>query len=235
MLTDTQLAQVGNFDIATVNNLRPAIGGGRDLLSAAGACDVTKYVTELSVSGTVAFTLAAPTVVGDRKRIICVSATSTPVGTLTISSPDDTAGFVLPSTIVFSAAGQLVELIATSNLKWRAIHVDRAGVQTLVIGTTLTAGLVMSHLYACSVTGTVSSTIAAGRGLPNGIAPGDKCIVGCSVAASTPVGNIEFAGLTTANVAATNLAAIGATTDTVNLEWNGSAWLVVGNTGVTVS
>jgi len=49
------------------------------------------------------------------------------------------------------------------------------------------------------------------------------------------VGNINFTGLTLANVAATDLQAIGATTDTVSLEWNGVAWLVTANSGVTVA
>lgn len=235
MLNEGQLLRVGNFDTDTISNLREILGGTVDSLSAAGALSLQTHVSELTVSGTLAFTLAAPTVAGQRKRIVCVSAASTPLGTVTISSPDDTTGFVCPSTMVFTAAGQAVELVATAALKWRVRMVNRAGVQILVIGTTVTTGMVLAHTYSCSVTGTVSSTAAANRGIPNGIVAGDRCIVACSTAASIPVGNINFTGLTLANVAATDLQAIGATTDTVSLEWNGAAWLVTANSGITVA
>lgn len=234
MLTEAQLFAVGNFDQSTIDNLREALGGGVEAISAAGALSLASYNTDLTVSGTVAYTLAAPTVIGQRKRITCVSATSTPLGNLTISAPDTTTGFVLPSLVTFTAAGQTLELIATAGLLWRArIGTQRAGAQTLVVGTTLTAGLVMPAIYLLSVTGTVSSTTT--KALPNGLFPGDTCVVGQSVAASTPIGNINFTGLTTAGVAATDLQAFGALTDTVTLSWTGTAWLVIANSGVTVA
>lgn len=233
MLTETQLSQVGNFDTSTIAQLRAALSGGVDAVSAAGALDLAKYSTELTISGTKAYTLAAPTVAGQRKRIACVSAASTPLGTVTISSPDDTVGFVCPSAPIFTAVGQTLELIATSALKWRVQAVRRAGVQILVIGTTVTTGMVLAANYSCSVTGTVSSTTT--KSLPDGLVGGDFCVVSCSTAASIPVGNINFTGLTLANVAATDLQAIGATTDTVTLHWNGAAWLVIANSGITVA
>lgn len=233
MLSETHLSEVGNFNTEVIGQLRPAIGGGIDAVSAAGALDLTKLVTELTVSGTKAYTLAAPTVAGQRKVIQCVSAASTPLGTVTISSPDDTAGFVCPTAPIFTAAGQRLELIATAALKWRIRHAVRAGVQILIIGTTVTTGMVLADNYSCSVTGTVSST--GTKALPDGIVPGEIVVVSCSTAASTPIGNINFAGLTLANVAATDLQAIGATTDTVTLKWNGAAWLVIANSGITVA
>lgn len=233
MLTADQLKMVGNFDPSTIANLADAIGQGVDAVSAAGALDVTKHVTELTVSGTKAYTLAAPTVENQRKRITCVSAASTPLGTVTVTSPDDTTGFVLPSTLVFTAAGQSIELVATSALKWRARHLTRAGVQILVVGTTVTTGMVLADNYSLSVTGTVSSTTT--KGIPNGIIPGEIIVVSQSTAASTPIGNITGTFLTLANVAATDLQAWGATTDTVTLKWNGAAWLVIANSGVTVA
>lgn len=235
MLTEGQLSRVGNFDASTIDNLRDALGAGIEGISAAGALSLTSYETQLTVSGTVAYTLAAPTVAGQRKRITCVSAASTPLGTVTVSSPDDTTGFVLPSAITFTAVGQSIELVATAALKWRARQVARAGTQLLVVGTTLTAGLVMAAHYSLSVTGTVSSTTAGGRGIPNGLVPNEVITVGQSVAASIPVGNIGFVGLTLALVAATDLQAWGATTDTVTLQWTGAAWLVIANSGVTVA
>lgn len=233
MLTEDQLFKVGNFDPGTIDGLRVALGGGADALSAAGALSLTSYVTELTISGTIAFTLAAPTVIGQRKRITCVSAASTPIGTVTVTSPDTTTGFTLPSTLVFTAAGQSIELVATPGLLWRARALTRAGVQIAVVGTTALTGRVLATNYSLSVTGTVSSTTV--NSLPNGIIPGEIIVVSQSTAASTPIGNINFTGLTLANVAATDLQAWGATTDTVTLQWNGAAWLVIANSGVTVA
>lgn len=235
MLTEDQLRKVGNFDGSTIDGLADAIGARLDAVSTAGAVALTTYITELTVSGTVAYTMAAPTVAGQRKRLVCVSAASTPLGTVTISSPDDTTGFVCPSTMVFTAAGQAVEFVATSALKWRVVDVKRAGVQIFVVGTTVSTGFVLAANYSLSVTGTVSSTVAASRGIPNGLIAGDFVVVSQSTAASIPVGNIEGVFLTLANANATDLQAWGATTDTVTLHWNGARWLVIANSGVTVA
>jgi hypothetical protein len=235
MLNETQLAQVGNFDTSTIAALRPALAGGVDALTAAGALSLSFYESTLAVSGTMAFTLAAPTVAGQKKRITCISAASTPLGTVTVTSPDTTTGFVLPSTLVFTAVGQSIELVATSGLLWRANSLRRAGVQILVVGTTVTTGMVLAQNYSLSVTGTVSSTTGSNRGVPNGLIPGEIIVVSQSTAASTPVGNIEGVFVTLANVTATDLQAWGATTDTCTLQWNGARWLVVTATGVTVA
>lgn len=233
MITETQLFQVGNFNESTINGLRPALRGGVDAISAAGACSLNAYTTELTVSGTVAYTLAAPTVAGQGKRIVCVSATSTPRGTVTISSPDDTAGFVCSSTFTFTAVGQAIELVATSALKWRCVRVQRAGTFDVVVGTTVLTGINLVSNYLLSVTGTVSST--GTKALPNGSAVGEQILLSNPTAASTPVGNINFTGLTLVGVAATDLQAIGATTDTAVLTWTGSAWQVMYSTGITVA
>lgn len=237
MLSTTHLAEVGNFDTTTQNQLRVALRGGIDAVSAAGALDLTQYVTELTVDGTKAYTMAAPSVDKERKLVRCVAATNTPLGTLTITSPDTTTGFVCPATMIFTAVGQEVEFEAVNisgTLKWRVHRVKRAGVQILVIGTTLTAGMVLAHTYSCSVTGTVNST-GATKALPDGLVPGDFTIVACSTAACTPIGALDFTGVTLANAAVTHLQAIGATTDTVTLTWNGAAWLVIANAGITVA
>ena len=233
MITDTQVLQVGNFDETTANGLRAALGGGVDAVSAAGACSLTSYVTELTVSGTVAYTMAAPTVAGQRKRIVCVSAASTPRGTVTISSPDDTAGFVCASAFTFTSVGQAIELIATTALKWRCIRVQRAGTFDVVVGTTVLTGINLAHNYLLSVTATVSST--GTKALPNGSAVGEQILLSNPTAASVPVGNINFAGLTLVGAAATDLQAIGATTDTAILTWTGAAWQVTYSTGITVA
>lgn len=235
MLDDTNLKKVGNFDPTTIAQLADAIGAGIDSVSAAGALALDKYVTELTVSATKAYTLAAPTVVGQRKRIVCVSAASTPLGTLTISSPDDTAGFVCASTFQFDAAGQAIELVATSALKWRCTRVDRAGgaANDVVVGTTVLTGVNLKAVYYCSVTGTVASTTT--KGIPNGSAVGEVCQVAVSTAASIPSGTISVAGLTQAGAVATTLGTMAATTNYATLRWNGTAWTVIGNTTLVMS
>lgn len=231
MLTASQLAKVGNFDQDTIDNLAVQIGKTDDV-SAAGALSLKTHESRLAISGTMAFTLADATTAGHRKRVSVESAASTPLGTLTIASPETTAGMVCPSTFVFDTVGQAVDLV-WSGTKWRVVRTRRAGVLIVTIGTTVLTGFHLAHTYSCSVTGTVSSTTT--KSLPDGTYPGDQCIVACSTAASTPIGNINFTGLTLANVAATDLQAIGATTDTVTLTWTGSKWLVIANSGITVA
>lgn len=241
MLSETHLSEVGNFNSEVIGQLRPALSGGIDAVSAAGACDLTKYVTELTVSGTKAYTLAAPTVAGLRKRVMCVSAASVPLGTLTISSPDDTAGFVCATTFLFDTAGQFIELIATTALKWRCIRVGRAGgaADAVVVGTTDLAGKNLWLRYCLSVTGTVNST--GTKGIPNGSAVGERIIVTCSTAALSPIGSIDGAFTGMINEAYTHMGAVGvaATASVVGdcavLEWTGAAWNIIYQNGCTFS
>lgn len=207
-------------------------GGETEAVSASGAVSTSVPVTHLTVSGTKAYTLADGSFAGQEKRIVCVSATSSPLGTLTIATPETASGMVVSATHIFTAAGQELHLM-WSGSKWRVVRSVRAGTQVLVIGTTATAGMTLAKLYDCQVTNTVSSTGA--NALPDGQYPGDRCYIGCSVFGGTPVGSIDFTGLTLASAAVTHLQAIGAATDTVTLEWTGSAWLVVANVGITVA
>jgi hypothetical protein len=226
------LGRVGNFDQATINQLAGDTGSLVESISAAGALDPFKYATELTVSGTMAFTLVAPTFAGQKKKITCVSAASTPLGTLTITSPETLAGFVCSATFCFTTAGQVVELEATSGLKWRARRIHKQGVRTLVVGTTVTTGFNLEH-FALSVTGTVSSTTT--KAIPDGSAPGELLLVGCSTAASIPSGTIGLTALTTLGAAGTTLGTFNATTCYASLMWNGTGWQLTGNTTVVLS
>ena len=231
-----------NFSQDMINHMLPGqramqdtlLASDKESVSAAGAVSTTTMYTDLSVTGTVAYTLAdGPAgISGMRKVIKCVAAASTPVGTLTIASPETTAGMVTAATFIFDTIGQELHLLWTGT-KWRCVGTRRAGVKITTIGTTVLTGYNLCHNLSCSVTGTVSSTTT--KSVPDGQFPGDVLIVSCSTAASTPIGNINFTGLTLANAAATDLQAIGATTDTVTLTWNGVAWLVVANSGITVA
>lgn len=240
-LTEAQLTRLAGFNQDALDALRQQVGCGVDAVSASGALDANKFVTELTVSGTKAYTLAAPTVAGQRKLIRCVSAASTPLGTLTVSSPDTTTGFVCASTFLFDTVGQEVELQATSGLLWRAVRIKREGglVDAVVVGTTVLTGVNLWRRYCLSVTGTVSSTST--KALPDGSAVGERIIVTCSTAASIPVGSIDgtFKGLI--NESYTHMGAIGVaatasvTGDMALLEWSGSAWAIMFQNGCTFS
>jgi hypothetical protein len=56
---------------------------GVESIIAPGALSVGAETSELSVDGTDAFTLADGYYVGQRKKVRCVAAPNTPVGTLT--------------------------------------------------------------------------------------------------------------------------------------------------------
>lgn len=233
MLTTTHLNQVGNFDQDTTNELGRALGT-KEALIAAGALSLNTYHSTLAVSSTMAFTLAAPTVSGQRKKVTAISAASTPAATLTVSSPDDTTGFVCPATFFFDNTGQEIELEATPALKWRCIRKKRVGWKTLVIGTTVTTGIAdMSHLNL-SVTGTVTST--GTKGIPAGAAVGERLLVGCGTAALTPHGDIfGTAFLSTSGGTANTLDDFTATTDHMEFEWTGAAWQLISNNTTAVT
>ncbi len=230
MLSEENLKKVGNFDATTQAQLKPAIGFGIDAISAAGACALDLYETQLTISGTVAYTLAAPTTANQKKKIVCVSAASTPLGTVTITSPDDTTGLVCASTFTFTAVGQSIELQATAALKWRAVKVNRAGTigaNGVVIGTTVLTGLSLYANYPCSVTGTVSSTTT--RALPNGSAVGEQCSIAVTTAASIPAGTLGGTYVDLGGTARTGLV-LDATTDWELLTWTGAAWQAMAGT-----
>lgn len=241
-LTNDMLKKLGNFEQPTIDALTADLGAGEaiDALSADGACSLTRVITELSVTGTDAYTLAAPTFANQRKIIRCVLAASTPVATLTVSSPDDTAGFVCASTFVFDTVGQEIEFQATPALKWRCIRKKRDGVKaTITAGTTVLTGHSMCRVYSLAVDGTDAGSGATG--LPNGSTVGERCSIVCELAANTPVGSLggTYSGVFgTAYTALGTIGVVGSTTvmgDFADLEWNGSAWQVVNMSGCTLS
>lgn len=240
-LTAEMIAKLSGFRQEIIDALTADLNAGAavDAVSASGACSLTRVVTELTISGTKAYTLAAPTFTGQKKIIRCVSAASTPIGTLTVSSPDDTSGFVCPATFVFDTGGQEIELEGTAGLKWRCVRKKRAGSLAVVVGTTVLTGYSMASVYVLSVTGTVSSTST--KALPNGAAIGERCVVSCGTAASTPIGNINATLAGMDGTAYTDIGAIGVaasatvTGDYAMLEWNGQKWQVITQSGCTLS
>lgn len=237
-LTNAMIKAIAGFRSDRITALTADLAAGEsvDAVSASGACSLTIVTTELTISGTKAYTLAAPTFVNQRKVIRCVAAASTPAGTLTITSPDTTAGFVNRATYFFDTVGQEITLQATSGLLWRCVAIKRAGgtADNVVVGTTAITNK-MWQSYNLSVTGTVNST------LPNGTCVGERISINCTTAATTPIGGL--AGTFKGGLAAayTALGAIGvvasatAVGDMALLEWDGTSWVVLDQAGCTLS
>lgn len=225
--------------VATPGLLWRWVGGSyerfTDAVVAPGACSTSRIQTTLAVDGTDAFTLAAPTRVGQRKIITCVSAANTPAGTLTITSPDDTAGFVCRSTFFFDVAGQEITLEATAGLKWRNVAIKRCGgaANNVVVGTTAITNKMWKR-YCLSSTGTVGST------LPNGTCRGEQIQLITTTVGLAGAGTITGTFVGGAGAAYTTLTpfdTVASTTvkgDYALLEWDGTAWCVLDQVGLTL-
>lgn len=184
--------------------------------------DLTKQLSYLNFSATKAFTLPDGTVTGQEHAFECTGAASTPVGTLTVTTPTGTE----PATHVFTAVGQKIKF-QWDGTGWHCVAKQRAGVQAVVVGTTVLTGYDMCRTYNLSVTGTVHST--GTKGIPNGLVPGEAITLFVTTASSTPLGDIDITATTNVGVAADNWGdtgtAINATTAAIgNLMWDGATW-----------
>jgi hypothetical protein len=216
-------------------------GGYEVLDTTATSLDLTVYESQLNVSGTMAFTLGDGTFKGQRKRVRCVGAASTPAATLTVTTPETATGFACASTFFFDTVGQELDFVWTENSKWRCDRKKRAGgtADNVVVGTTELAGKSMWQVYALSIDGTKSSTTT--KGLPNGSVIGERCQIINTTATNTPIGSIDGTFKGGLAAAYTHLGAIGVvasatvTGDMALLEWDGSSWTVLYQTGCTLS
>lgn len=196
-----------------------------------GALSLNAKYSYLSVTSTQAYTLAAGTYVGQEKIIECTVAATTPLGTLTLADAYGSESL----THVFTAVGQKLKL-EWRTTGWKVVEKVRVGDQILVVGTTLTAGMDLCARYNLSVTDTVASAVADGRGIPNGMITGEGIDVQVTTAGGTPSGSIEGVFATLDNGAATTIgAADGTTSRHVRFVWDGSKWQVISLTGLTVS
>jgi len=237
MLTAAQIKTMGLFDPPTIAALSETLGVVESV-SAAGAINLAAYHTKIAVSGTMAFTLANGTAVGQRKKITCESAASTPAATLTIATPDATTGYVCPATFYFDTAGQGVELVWIG-AAWRVTGIQRAGASgVLVVGTTvIQAGNLWAFLNF-SITATVDSQTT--KGIANGSVIGEMISFGTSVAATTPVGTIactcrDLTGAVAGSGAGKGLKLNSATLleNGGSMRWDGAVWqLIAGGAGV---
>lgn len=218
------------------SDIETVLGPDVEDVSAPGALSLDYETTRLSVDGTDAFTLAAPRYAGQIKRVVCIAAANSPLGTLTVSSPDDTSGFTCPATFLFTDKGQTLVFEGTPALKWRCIQKVRTGAKTVVVGTTELTGIAdMQHLNL-SIDGTKTST--GTKGIPVGAAPGEILVVGCSAAANTPHGDIYCTAVrNTAGTAGNTLDDFTAVTDHVVMMWTGAEWQILNNhtSAVTVT
>ena len=200
------------------------VHGYEQVTATATTLSVLVYESRLVVSGTMTCTLPNGLFDGQRKLVRCESATSTPVMTMTVTTPETQAGYVAAAAVQFDTAGQAIEYqwhvsVASATGAWRPIRVVRAGILSVVVGTTVLTTNVLTQIYALSVTGTVSSTTT--KGIPNGQVPGEVIHVATPTAASIPVGNISITGTTIATgAAATSLAGINATTSQASFIWD---------------
>ncbi len=199
-----------------------------ETVTAAGALNPAVPVTALDITSTVAYTLAVGTTIGQKKRIEVAAAATSPRGTVTLADAFGTESL----THVFTAVGQVLDLEWRST-GWKVVGKRRAGTQVLVIGTTLTAGLDMAAVYDLQTTATVHSLTT--MALPSGMIPGEVVSLICTVAATCPVGDIDFVGVSLVGAAVTHITAITATTDNATLLWNGAAWVPLLNTGLTIN
>lgn len=191
-----------------------------------GAASLTVKTTYTSTTGTVAYTLPNGTFTGQQHCFEESTAASTPLGTVTITTP---AGSEL-ATHTMTAIGQRF-CEEWSGTGWHMIDKHRAGQQAVVVGTTVLTGLDMAAEYALSVTGTVSSTTT--KGIPNGGVAGEIIHIMVPTAASTPSGTISITSTTIATgVAATSLSGINATTVQAGFLWDGASWQ---NTALTTA
>jgi hypothetical protein len=218
--------QIGSVTLDLAGSGQTSVSGTETVTS--GALSLNTIDSQTSTTGTVAYTLANGLVAGQLKRVREITAASTPLGTLTITTPFGSE----PATHVFTAQNQEL-LLEWTGAAWRVVSKIRAGSETVVVGTTVLTGHDMCLVYNLSVTGTVTSS--GSNAIPNSYLSSDVMYVRTTTAASTPNGTINIAGFTKAEVAATAMAGINATTCTAQFIGSSDGWHNVNVTTATYS
>ena len=220
------MASGGIYSYLCTNTAAIAVATGEETKTS-GALNVDIPISYLSVTGTVAFTLADGTNVGARKILECTVAATTPIGTLTIND----AYLTESTTHVFNTVGQRLVLEWRTG-GWKVVEKRRTGSVTPVVGTTVLTGNDMVETYNLSITNTVTS--ATTMGIPDGQLEGEIIWIRCTTAGGSPVGVIDGTYKLLSGVAATH-AAVNATTDYEQLRWDGAAWQEQITNSVTLS
>jgi len=186
-----------------------------------GALSVYKDTSYVSVTGTQAYSLADGIFVGQRKRVECSVAASTPIGTLTpttVVSGD-------PASWVFSAVKQMLEFEWTAT-GWQVVDIRQAGRDTPAAASTLRR-LILHHDIA--ITGTQDWVLS------DGVLPGERKLLLVSAAASTPVGTISGKFYDEDGSADGVDVNVNASADMAVLEWDGSRWFPITLISATIS
>jgi hypothetical protein len=199
-------------------------GGGLETVSAPGAIAPSVYETHLAVDGTDAFTMGDGLYVGQRKRVTCITAANTPLGTVTLNGAQAAFGSE-PTAHVFTSVGQAIEWEWTAT-GWKIVDYVPAGIE--VVANAATANP-LCLLHTVSIADTVDFILGAG------LVPGQRSHWIATANSGTPVGTIS--GLFydedgSADGTDVNMNAAG---DSAFLEWTGARWLAITLVSATVS
>lgn len=217
-----------------------AKGGTETLTGATGLiiADITKAQSLLSITGAQAFTLPDGTYTGQTHEFICTVASTIPVGALTITTPETTAGLACASTFVFTVVGQAATF-RWSGTKWQCVAKKRSGTLQVTPGTTVLTGYSMSINYQLTVDGTAAGTGTGG--LPNGSVIGEQCVISQKTATNIPAGSLTGVYKDLIGTAATICGAFGVIASASVVgdiwlgTWDGAAWQTTYQAGVTLS
>jgi hypothetical protein len=187
-------------------------GGGLETVSAPGAIAPGIYETHLEVDGTDAFTMGDGAYVGQRKRVTCITAANTPLGTVTLNGAQAAFGSE-PTAWVFTTVGQWVEWEWTAT-GWKVVGLGQVGVESLA--TTETANpLCLVHLI--NLTG--ANDYIQGAGL---IAGQESIWIVTAGANASTISGLFY---TTAGAATGVDLQVNAASDMAVLAWAGSRWV----------
>lgn len=193
-----------------------------EAISAAGALDPDVYLTELSVTGTKAYTLADGTYAGQRKAILCVAAASTPAGTVTIATMSGSRTNVA---YVFGAVGQRLELEWTSG-GWREREVRAAGRDVPAAASTINP---LFAFHDIAISGTQDWI------LPSGTCVGQIQTFAVSSAAAIPAGTISGLFYDEDGSADGVDINFNAVADMATVQWDGARWIPLQLVSATIS
>lgn len=195
---------------------------GLETVSAPGAISPSVYETHLEVDGTDAFTMGDGSTVGERKRITCITAANTPVGTVTLNGSQ--AAFASePTAWVFTTVGQFVEFEWTAT-GWKLVDMGQIGTESLT--TTQTANpLCLLHFVNLSGTNDYIQG--------NGIIAGQRSIwMATAGSTASTVSGVYYDEDASADGIDINLDAAG---DLASLQWVGSRWLATTLVSATIT
>lgn len=184
-----------------------------------GALGLPYTTHNLSVTNTVAFSLAAGQQIGQRKRIECTAVSGTPLGTLTLA--DAYASESL--THVFTALGQAIVLEWTAT-GWKLIDLIQAGSETVAAAGTANP-LCLVHLVDCNAVDFIQGAA---------IFPTQRSIwfVNAATGAASTISGVYYDEDGSADGIDLNVNAVG---DMAVLDWAGAAWLATSLVSCTVT